>query len=197
MKKITVGLVSLAAIVLFVILALLHHDKRPSSSDRGKEQTPINQDNLEKETTNRNESDNKVTETILYENKEFGFTLSLPNSWLNYQIISDTWEGIASDQDQNNVIENGPLLLIRHPAWTEEKPRQDIPIMIFTHEQWSSLEKEEFHIGAAPIGPTLLGQNNQYVFALPARYNFSFLDGYEEVENILENKPLQPTNVDN
>ena len=35
--------------------------------------------------------------------------------------------------------------------WTKEKPRQDIPIMIFTHYQWSSLEKGEIHIGAAPI----------------------------------------------
>jgi hypothetical protein len=68
--------------------------------------------------------------------------------------------------------------------------------MIFTLEQWSSLEKGEFHIGAAPIGPTILGQNNEYVFALPARYNFAFLEGYEEVENILDNNPLHPKNVE-
>jgi hypothetical protein len=68
-------------------------------------------------------------------------------------------------------------------------------IIIFTLKQWSSLEKGEFHMGAAPIGPTILGQNNEYVLALPARYNYAFLEGYEEVENILENNPLQHKNV--
>jgi len=37
-----------------------------------------------------------------------------------------------------------------------------------------------------------LGRNEEYVFALPARYNFGFLGGYEEVEMILENNPLAP-----
>jgi hypothetical protein len=36
-----------------------------------------------------------------------------------------------------------------------------------------------------------LGRNNRYVFALPARYNFAFPEGYEEVEKILESKPLE------
>jgi hypothetical protein len=63
--------------------------------------------------------------------------------------------------------------------------------MVFTLEQWNSLQQEKFHIGAAPIGPSELGRNNSYVFALPARYNFSFLKGYEEVESILNTHPLQ------
>ena len=58
--------------------------------------------------------------------------------------------------------------------------------MVFTLGQWTSLEKEEFHIGAAPVPPKKLGQNDKYVFALPPRYNFAFPEGYEEVENILE-----------
>jgi hypothetical protein len=53
------------------------------------------------------------------------------------------------------------------------------------------LQREEFHIGAAPIGPKELGRNSRYVFALPARYNFSFPTGFEEVEKILEGSPLQ------
>ena len=89
---------------------------------------------------------------------------------------------------------NGPILSIRHPRWTEKIPRQDIPIMVFTLEQWSSLEKGEFHIGAAPVPPRKLGQNDKYVFALPSRYNFAFPEGYEEVEAILETDSLQPKN---
>ena len=63
--------------------------------------------------------------------------------------------------------------------------------MVFTHEQWGRMQQGEFHIGAAPINPSELGRNNAYVFALPARYNFAFPTGYEEVEEILQNNPLE------
>ena len=65
-----------------------------------------------------------------------------------------------------------------------------LPIMVFTFNQWNLLQQEKFHIGAAIIGPSELGRNNNYVFALPARYNYLFLQGYEEVENILKGNPL-------
>ena len=63
--------------------------------------------------------------------------------------------------------------------------------MIFTLDQWDSLQKGSFHVGAAPINPTELGRNTGYVFALPARYNYAFPAGYEEVEEILKNNPIQ------
>ncbi|MEH7115700.1 hypothetical protein V7124_25560 [Neobacillus niacini] len=193
MKKISVGLASVAAFVLFAILTFPINEDNPSTSgsnqegQHSEEGTTI--DDKDKIDSNKNETD-----TILYENTEFGFTFSLPKSWGEYQIVQESWEGISSNQ--NEIIENGPILLIRHPGWKEEKPKQDIPIMIFTLNQWASLGKEEYHIGAAPIGPTILGQNNKYVFALPARYNFAFLEGYEEIETILENNPLQLKNVE-
>ena len=155
--------------------------------------TEGNSTDKEKEEMNQIEADSESTEKILYENKEYGFTFSLPKSWEGYQIVNDSWEGILADQQQNNIVD-GPILSIRHPKWTEKTPRQDIPIMVFTLEQWSSLEKEEFHIGAAPIPPKKLGQNDKYVFALPPRYNFAFPEGFEEVEDILETNPLQPKN---
>jgi len=69
--------------------------------------------------------------------------------------------------------------------------------MVFTLAQWNSLQKDVFHIGAAPIGPSELGRNNSYVLALPARYNFAFPEGYKDVETILESnpKPLQTTQI--
>ena len=84
----------------------------------------------------------------------------------------------------------GPQITIRDPRWTSEVPRQDIPIMILTAEQWNQLQNGEFSIGAAPVNPTELGQNSKYVFALPARYNYAFPEGYEEVQNILDASPL-------
>ncbi|HHT63563.1 MAG TPA: hypothetical protein GXZ75_07785 [Clostridia bacterium] len=129
---------------------------------------------------------------IVYKNTQYGFSFSLPESWQGYSIVNDKWEGLGLGAgEEGKVIETGSIISIRHPAWTAEEPRQDIPIMIFTQDQWKSLQEEKFHIGAAPMGPKQLAQNNQYVFALPARYNYAFPTGYEEVEEILESNPLQ------
>lgn len=132
---------------------------------------------------------------IIYKNTLYGFNFSLPQSWAGYTIVKDQWEGL--DVRSGKVVERGPIIKIRHPLWTKEKPRQDIPIMIFTLAQWNSLQKGNFHIGAAPIGPKELGRNSKYVFALPARYNFAFLPGYEEVEQILNSNALKQTEVFN
>ena len=86
---------------------------------------------------------------------------------------------------QWELSETGPQLLIRHPDWTQEAPRQDIPIMVYTLEQWNALQKGDFYVSAAPIGPSKLGSNSVNVFALPPRYNYAFQTGFEEVEEIL------------
>jgi hypothetical protein len=125
-----------------------------------------------------------------YTNHEYGFKFALPESWKGYTIVTDKWEGSAPGSAE--VDETGPMIIIRHPDWKAEEPRQDIPILILTLAQWDALQQEKFHIGAAPIGPSELGRNDKYVFALPARYNFEFLKGYEEVEQILESNPLEP-----
>lgn len=136
-------------------------------------------------------SANSTEKNIVYENKDYGFKFTLPASWENYKIINGTWEG-RSAEAESEKLETGPVISIRHPLWTAENPRQDIPIMVLTIKQWEALQKGEFHIGAAPIGPTELGRNSKYVFALPARYNYAFPEGFEEVEKILQNKPLEP-----
>ncbi len=131
-----------------------------------------------------NQGENK--DTIIYANDQYGFRFKLPVSWQDYSIVEDEWVG----ETNGKVTEKGPMLSIRHPQWTTEHPRQDIPIMIFTIEQWESIQSEKFHIGAAPIGPKELARNEKYVFALPARYNFAFLPGYEEVEEIVDQNPI-------
>jgi hypothetical protein len=130
---------------------------------------------------------------VVYYNTQYGFSFALPDSWQDFSIVDSRWEGLAVSGDQaGKIVEEGPELAIRHPLWTAENPRQDIPILIFTLEQWDALQKETFHIGAAPIGPSELGRNTRYVFALPARYNFAYPAGYEEVETILKGQPLKP-----
>jgi len=134
--------------------------------------------------------------SIIYKNTKYGFSFSLPENWEGYKIVLDKWEGLSiGDLGNSKVVETGPIVYIRHPQWTSKHPRQDIPIMIFTIKQWNLLQQGKFHIGAAPIGPKELGHNDKYVFALPARYNYEFPTGYEEVESIINSDPLKPLKI--
>ncbi|WP_055669886.1 YjgB family protein [Desnuesiella massiliensis] len=131
--------------------------------------------------------------SIIYKNTQYRFNFTLPKSWQGFSIVAGNW--MSNDIASGKGTETGPMLSIRHPQWTTKNPRQDIPIFIFTLDQWNLLQKEKFHIGATPIPPRELGRNNIYVFALPARYNYAFPTGYKEVEEILNNHPLQPTQI--
>lgn len=129
---------------------------------------------------------------IVYKNPQYGFCFSLPESWQGYTLVMDQWEGFNTRGAQGyQVVQHGPIIYIRHPLWTKENPRQDIPIMVFTRKQWDAIERDDFHIGAAPIGPSELGRNHKHVFALPARYNFGYLTGFEEVDQIVRSNSLQ------
>jgi len=140
--------------------------------------------------------DHAITNPV-YDDETLGLKVVLPESWGGYTFIETSWEASVFDPNaDNNSTEHdtvtGLKLIIRHPDYSEESPRQDIPILVLTHEQWSQLSEESadpnaisLHIGAAPVGPSLLAENDEYVFALPARYNFEYLEGYEEVETIL------------
>jgi len=144
------------------------------------------------ENENDSDNENENESAAVYKNDKYGFEFNLPDTWKGYSIVEDKWEGNPLKDSVNKDILSGPVIKIRHPKWTEAKQRQDIPIMIFTVEQWETLQKGEFSVGAAPILPKELGKNSEYVFTLPARYNYEFLEGYEEVESILENNPLKP-----
>ncbi len=139
------------------------------------------------ETAPSSDPKTEITGNILYANDDYGFSVNLPESWENYSIQAESWEGTSSDSNGNSQIsETGPLISVRHPDWAEDKKRQDIPIMIFTIDQWERLNNDEFHIGAASVNPSELARNSKYVFALPARYNFAYPEGFEEVQQIID-----------
>ncbi len=136
-----------------------------------------------------------VTASVIYSNSDFGFNFSLPDSWRVYSIVQDTWEG--NPLVSTGTAQTGPKLLIRNPNWTSALPYEDIPVMVFTLEQWNSYVAEDFAVSAAPVRATELGRNNLYVFALPPRWNFDYSEGYEEAENIIKSKPLKAFSIQN
>ena len=127
-----------------------------------------------------------------YKNTEYGFSFDLPDSWKGFTTIEDEWDGdtIVSGQVKQGTV-HGPLVSIRHPDWDYKAPRQDIPVMVFTIQQWNDMQADKFHIGAAPINPSEIGRNKKYVFAIPARYNFAYLTGFEEVDQIIKGDNFQ------
>lgn len=128
---------------------------------------------------------------VLFQYPEVGFAIELPESWRGYRVQSAYWEGLKNDPGLGDVvIETGPMISIHHPDSTREKPRQEIPIMVITTQQWEAMLGQEWHIGAAPLVPAEIGRNSQYVFAIPARYNYAFLEGWEEVEEILAGQSI-------
>jgi hypothetical protein len=125
---------------------------------------------------------------IEYKNDQYEFCFALPASWKGYSIVTQRWNGAPLDGGSALV---GPKLLIRNPAWTAAHPREDIPIMIFTSAEWQRVEKEGVALSAASVGPSELGHNRHYVFALPARFDFDNLPGVEEVDKLVQGKSLK------
>jgi hypothetical protein len=83
----------------------------------------------------------QTAESVLYTNKHFGFAFTLPNSWKGFSILVSDWSGF--DSRDNEMKEHGPEFTIRHPLWTEADPRQDIPIMVFTHTMGRDRKKPD------------------------------------------------------
>jgi hypothetical protein len=135
-----------------------------------------------------NSPTSQAAETIQYRDAQYRFTFTLPASWKGYTVLHEEWKG--GNNNGSGDFERGPIITLRHPKWTKDDPRQDIPIMIFTLAQWKAIESDELFVSAAPIGPGELARNRKYVFALPPRYNNADVDGIEEVKKIIDSDPM-------
>ncbi len=159
-------------IIVLLFVGYLAFVKKPVS-------TPTNS------TTN-----NSVTPT--YKNDQYGFSIDLPSSWKGYKVLVTGWEG--RDMASGKVSDHGPIITLRHPDWTTANPREDMPIMVFTPAQWDLVIGEKMSVGAAPIPPSSLDKNSQYVLALPARYNYDYKTGWEEVDTLVHTlKAFEPS----
>lgn len=129
--------------------------------------------------------------TTTYRNDKYGFKVKLPESWKGFKTVESQKDIFGTNGE--GVIGHFPEIEIVHPLSTTQNPRQNIPIFIFTADQWKHVGNEkdgDWAVSAAPIPPSELGHNNKYVFALPARYNYAYLPGFEEVQQIIDGKSL-------
>jgi hypothetical protein len=129
---------------------------------------------------------------IKYNNTQYGFIFSLPADWKGYSIYSKQWVGdpLAGSKYTSQTIQ-GPEIYIRNPNWTEQNQYEDIPVMVLTPDEWKEVQNSTLAVSAAPIDPTELGSNKNYVFVLPPRFDWDFRTGFEEVEKIMQSNPLK------
>jgi len=104
-----------------------------------------------------------------YKNDQYGFELTILDSWKGYLVITDFWTGWTLPNYSVDI--HGPGIIIRNPNWTTTQRWQDIPIMVFAKEEWGAIKTGNLAVSAAPVGPSKLGENQKYIFALPPRWS--------------------------
>ena len=113
----------------------------------------------------------ETASAVEYRNEQYGFGMTFPSGWSGYSVVAGTWQGQTHDeQGETTGTYTGPEIIMRHPQWTAAAPWQDIPVLVFTHDEWALVEQQKFNVSAAPIGPSKLGENAKCVFALPPRW---------------------------
>ena len=119
---------------------------------------------------------------VVYINAQYGFRFDLPDDWRGFCVVHRQWSAGSE--------ERGPLLLIRNSAYTDDDPHEDIPIMVFTRNQWKRIRQETLIVSPAPFPPAEIAHNRRYVFCTPPRYFYDELPGVEEVLAILGGQPM-------
>ncbi len=115
-------------------------------------------------------------------NNVYGFTINFPKDWDLKTELDQNLQG--KDVSTGKIIEQVPEIIYRNPNWTESKHYEDIPVMVFTLGQWYLVSAGKISLGGAPISPTELSRSNRFVFALPARYNYDYAEGWQEADLI-------------
>ena len=126
---------------------------------------------------------------IRYHNAQYDFTFYLPESWKGYSVLTEQWDDSHYSQTADGFVttERGPFVILRHPQWTSSEPYQDIPILVFTSEQWNKQLKGDLWPSRFAGGVMdELWHNHKYVFAISSRYNAADdVKGWREAADII------------
>jgi hypothetical protein len=130
-------------------------------------------------------SDIPLNSTLMYRNSDYGLAFSLPATWTGYTVLLKRWESqeYQPTSDRDAVVARGPIVVLRDPRWKSSNPRQDIPILIFTREQWDAHRQEGIFAGGIVYE---LSRNQHYVFGVYSRFNADdSVEGWEEADQIV------------
>jgi hypothetical protein len=132
-----------------------------------------------------------------YHNAKYDFTFCLPPSWRGYSVKIGQWDGghYSSASDKTVITDHGEIIFLRYPQWKTNDLYQDIPIVMFTRNQWDDERtgKMSAYISA---GGTIdeLWHDRNHVFAISSRYNAADdVKGWQEAPEIIaKNCALHP-----
>lgn len=133
-------------------------------------------------------SDPSSNASLRYRDPRSGFTFSLPASWQGYSVMTQPWEGQTYSPATDSLVaaERGPMIVLRHPQWKTGDPCQDIPVLVFTREQWAAYRQGRFEVGAGGF-QFEIGHNLKFVFTISTRYNADdSVPGWQEADQIVE-----------
>jgi hypothetical protein len=124
--------------------------------------------------------------SLRYHNAQYGLTFFLPASWKGHSVLIEQWDADLHSADYQTVIgtEHGPIIVLRHPRWTAGEPYQDIPIIVFTRNQWDAVKPQRLFVGAGGSNDEI-SHNAKYVFGTNSRHNWGELKGWEETGDIV------------
>jgi hypothetical protein len=124
---------------------------------------------------------------IHYHNARYDFTFYLPAGWQGYSILTQQWEGekYLPEKDNAVVLARGPIIVLRNPQWKTNDLYQDIPIYIFTRQQWDDTNLGKYYAQGAGGVIYELWHDDKYVFGMHSRYNWGELNGAKEVQDIV------------
>ena len=125
---------------------------------------------------------------LLYHNKHYGLAFCLPASWQGYSVLAEQWEGetYVLAKDELLITERGPIIVLRHPEWRDDRPSQDIPLLVFTRRQWQAMREGKFSVGVGGVWEEVM-HNSMYVFAISSRFNANdSLSGWQEATHLVE-----------
>ncbi len=126
---------------------------------------------------------------VRYHNAQYALTFDLPDDWRAYSVLMSQWDGekYSPGKDTEIVVAHGPIIILRNPQWKANAIYQDIPIYVFTHQQWNDINLGKYGSPVVAGGVIYeLWHNNKYVFGIHSRYNANdSVPGWKEVENIV------------